>query len=381
MTDSPTAQADDAAPDSTPLTAAPQTVLQAIYDYFSARGTWPTFIQIDRPIRREHGWDTADIVQQLPASVLVRPRGNFRPVPQDELRLTLEGIAACRGSEQDTARFVQTLRWLAQQEVDYQPATDTDDPMPRVTSAATATQLGLDANDSLSLQRLYAMLDLDHWGLGGFAQMNDGSWYVTLTPDIWRFRHVQTVDDCIKARKDWLAEGRTLPSATTVVNYSFPALAAFGPAIAPQTIDGGSATPDIEPPKALRSPYIAKQVTDTIRAKAGQSRFDLTKLLALIAELNDNYANENTYAAHALLRAILDHAPPILGYPTFQEAVNNYQWSRTDKQYMRKLLDFRSQADDALHRPISGKASLLDFTHMPPGIWVNQLLQECSDKL
>ena len=30
-------------------------VLQGIYDYFRAHGSWPTFIAIDRPFRREYG--------------------------------------------------------------------------------------------------------------------------------------------------------------------------------------------------------------------------------------------------------------------------------------------------------------------------------------
>jgi hypothetical protein len=126
---------------------------------------------------------------------------------------------------------------------------------------------------------------------------------------------------------------------------------------------------------ATRPPYIAAQITDAILAKAEQYRFDVTKLLALIAELNDNYA------AHALLRAVLDHIPPILGYRTFEQAVNNHQWTQTDRQYARKLLDFRAQADDALHRPISRQVSLLDFAALPPGIWINRLLQECADRL
>ncbi len=349
--------------------------MQAIYDYFSTHGAWPKFTQIDRPIRREHDWDIADIVQELSESVLIPPRpGGLRPVPQDHLQLTLQGIATCAGSTQDTERFVQTLRWLAQQEMAYGPAIDTDNALPRVPSSEIAAHLGLGADDPLSLQRLHSMLDLDHWGLGGFGEAEDHSWYVMLTPDIWRFRHVQTVEDCVKVRADWVAEGQRhqFPSGT-FMHFNGPVQSPFA--------TFGTAPADAEPPETSRPPYIAEQITDAIRAKAGQSRFDLTKLLALIAELNDNCAEQHTYAAHALLRAVLDHIPPILGYRTFEQAVNNYQWPRTDKQYMRKLLDFRSQGDDALHRPISEKVSLLDFSDMPPGIWINQLLQECADRL
>jgi hypothetical protein len=64
--------------------------------------------------------------------------------------------------------------------------------------------------------------------------------------------------------------------------------------------------------------YISEDIVTAIRGKADQSKLDVAKLLALVEELNDNCARKNTYAAHALLRAILDHIPPILGCAGFQ---------------------------------------------------------------
>jgi hypothetical protein len=124
--------------------------------------------------------------------------------------------------------------------------------------------------------------------------------------------------------------------------------------------------------------YIDAQVIAAITAQQGTDQFDRSKLLRLIGELNDNYARGNSYAVHALLRAILDHIPPLLGCASFAAAVNNYQWSRTDQVYMRKLLDFKLQADDVLHRQISNKPDLITLHDAPPRAWVNRLLQECT---
>ena len=107
-------------------------------------------------------------------------------------------------------------------------------------------------------------------------------------------------------------------------------------------------------------------------------QLDYSKLLRLIDELNENYARSNAYAAHALLRAILDHIPPILGFKRFDEVANNYPWSITDKGHMSKLLRFKGQADDALHRPISSRRDLIGIDDMPPRLFVNRLLQECD---
>ncbi len=45
---------------------------------------------------------------------------------------------------------------------------------------------------------------------------------------------------------------------------------------------------------------------------------------------------------------------------------------------MRKLLEFKLQADDVLHRQISSKSDLLTIDDMPPRAYINRLLQECS---
>ena len=113
----------------------------------------------------------------------------------------------------------------------------------------------------------------------------------------------------------------------------------------------------------------------------GNSTFDVGKLLSLIKELNANYADGHTYGSHALLRAILDHVPPILGQTGFGGVASSYRWTRTDKGYMQQLLSCKTQADDALHRQISSKQCVLRFSDLPASVCVNRLLQECIDKL
>jgi hypothetical protein len=63
--------------------------------------------------------------------------------------------------------------------------------------------------------------------------------------------------------------------------------------------------------------------------------FDWSKLLQLAAEVNASYRRGNAYAVHALLRAILDHVPPL--------------------------------------------RDLLSIEDVPPRAWINRLLQECSN--
>jgi hypothetical protein len=98
-----------------------------------------------------------------------------------------------------------------------------------------------------------------------------------------------------------------------------------------------------------------------VRTQAGEGgRWSCTELLGLLQELEDNYREGNGYAAHALLRAVLD---------------------RTDRSYVKRLAAFRDQADDALHRPINRSPDLLTVEDMPPRAAVNSFLRECASGL
>lgn len=136
-------------------------------------------------------------------------------------------------------------------------------------------------------------------------------------------------------------------------------------------VDGGRSA-------AAKTAYIDADVATAVMARAEELGLRADKLRRLIEELNDNYDRGNTYAAHALLRTLLDHIPPLLDCREFQQLVNNYRWTRGDASYVRRLDAFRLQANDALHRTISRKADLLVMDDMPPRIWINRLLRECA---
>jgi hypothetical protein len=140
----------------------------------------------------------------------------------------------------------------------------------------------------------------------------------------------------------------------------------------------GQSRRDAQPVTARPGPCVDAGVAASLAARAGMLGFDPAEIARLIDELNDNYSRGNAYAAHALLRAILDHVPPMLGCADFKAVANNHLWGRTDRNYVRRLLDFKLQADDALHRQISATTDLLGLDDMPPRVWVNRILQECA---
>ena len=95
-------------------------VLQAIYDHLRDHGSWPTFAQVDRVLDRRLGIEDAQaVLAQLPSGYLPRSWNRTGYVDNDEVRLTLRGIAACAGSVPDLQRLVEFLRWAAEKERNY----------------------------------------------------------------------------------------------------------------------------------------------------------------------------------------------------------------------------------------------------------------------
>ncbi|MGW0712648.1 hypothetical protein ACWD4G_43100 [Streptomyces sp. NPDC002643] len=55
---------------------------------------------------------------------------------------------------------------------------------------------------------------------------------------------------------------------------------------------------------------------------------------------------------------------------------------RTDKKYMARLLEFKNQADDVLHRQIRHSKDVIAMHDLLPfGAYFNALLRECIGKL
>ncbi len=48
--------------------------------------------------------------------------------------------------------------------------------------------------------------------------------------------------------------------------------------------------------------------------------FDLKKAIQICLEINFNYKYGNYFSTGMLIRALLDHFPPIFGYTTFKDA-------------------------------------------------------------
>lgn len=91
----------------------------------------------------------------------------------------------------------------------------------------------------------------------------------------------------------------------------------------------------------------------------GGGQWDFARLVELCRELNVAAANRCHMSTAMLLRTILNHVPPTLGFNTFAEVANNYGGPKSHKSFkgsMQRLEgSLRNIADMHLHSPIRAR--------------------------
>lgn len=101
---------------------------------------------------------------------------------------------------------------------------------------------------------------------------------------------------------------------------------------------------------------------DGVRVEALRGKniaYDLSRLLQMLTELDHAYAAESYISVTLIVRAILDHVPPLFGLGTFAEVVNNYKGTKSFKDSINHLENSsRKIADSYLHTRIRSKETL-----------------------
>ncbi len=77
--------------------------------------------------------------------------------------------------------------------------------------------------------------------------------------------------------------------------------------------------------------------------------FDLTRLIKLCKELNDNYSLGNYLSCGMILRSILDHVPPVFKMKSFEEVSSNYG-SQSFKDVVKPLQESTKKIVDPYHQ-------------------------------
>ena len=132
---------------------------------------------------------------------------------------------------------------------------------------------------------------------------------------------------------------------------------------------------DQESDQGSASYVSASRIAALVESKSEQ--FDFRRLVQLLQELNAAYSNSNYLSMALLVRAIIDHVPPIFGCDNFGQVANNYPGTRSFKKNMDHLNNaLRNVADSYLHTHIRSKEDLPTFLQVDFRSQLDQLLGE-----
>lgn len=125
---------------------------------------------------------------------------------------------------------------------------------------------------------------------------------------------------------------------------------------------------------AVDGSYLDKKRFQALKKKTG--KLDFSRLLQMLTELDHAFSLENYISVILLVRAILDHIPPIFSLNTFAEVANNYG-TKSFKDSMSHLENSsRKIADSYLHTKIRNKETLPNKTQVNFSNDIDVLLAE-----
>ena len=108
--------------------------------------------------------------------------------------------------------------------------------------------------------------------------------------------------------------------------------------------------------------------------------FDFSRLIKICREINSACENGNYFSIGALLRVILDHVPPSLGFSTFGEVSASYPGKSLKEVFNHLEKGCRKISDGLLHQSIRKRESLPNFNQVNYISQIDALLAEIVRK-
>ncbi|MCX4627564.1 hypothetical protein [Streptomyces sp. NBC_01443] len=342
------------------LTQDQHTLLTAIAHPWLNTGEWPRWANVQHQYDLR-GQDADDILNSLPYVGIEGPFAASygfvfyprpRVGPRDRVRLTVAASLVLPEVKMAAGEpFVKALRHMIDL---YTSRTITDD-LPTLILRSTELAAAHPGLKPWFVQVLPDLLSHEPAISTGGVHLADGRWERAVTRSVMKYIGVDTVEKYI---------GKTIEIVTANAAEITPA---------------GTTESQVSLPG--RGPYIDPALLNDLEKAAQTSTWKLHKLIALCRELNDNYAASNPYASAALIRAILDHIPPVFGHQDFKQvaAQHTFSMQRTDKAHAQRLAAFKDIAHDGLHRPISTAAvPAIGMDDLEPPARLNAILHELA---
>lgn len=106
------------------------------------------------------------------------------------------------------------------------------------------------------------------------------------------------------------------------------------------------------------------------------SKFDFSRLVRICEEINIANKNGCFITVGALIRILIDHVPPILGFDTFKMVASSYPGKSLKETFSHLENGSRKVSDGLIHQSIRKKESLPNLTQVNYSANIDVLLSE-----
>ncbi|MGW4778432.1 hypothetical protein ACWEPA_17430 [Streptomyces filamentosus] len=375
------------------LEPAQRKLLVHIAEAWLQTGEWPQWGYVQHAFDR-FDLDAERLLRSLPRvgadTVFAAGYGYTTAIPQhlrenDPVRLTVASSLVVEQMKEIVGlHFARVLQTMVKLYLDTEPTLPGEPPRPMLKADRLRSLVN---RGKPGHQRVYphrfiqALPELLAYepaiAVGSRSLPPDGAWQLEITRSVLLFRNVRRIEDYVYKTCETVTAtaaryagdtGRLLAPTSDSRFGSFDETGLWDPTSVPPTAS----------PADARPPYLDDDLLTQIETTAPSTRWKVDKLLTLCAELNDSYASNNAYTCAALIRAVLDHIPPVFGHRDFKQvaAQHTFTVQRTDKAHAQKLAGFKDIADDALHRPISANIPLITMNDIPEPARLRAVLHE-----
>ncbi|MDX3354822.1 hypothetical protein PV703_16220 [Streptomyces sp. ME01-24h] len=254
-----------------------------------------------------------------------------------------------------------------------------------VPSPTEVTQTWLESEDLLraipnmdprfvaALPEVLATEPVTRGGSSSGPNPGDPTWRKEITREVLRYADVLNLPAYV-AKVGELTVQQVIDAQRTYPGVDLSG--AFGQQF---SLPAAAGVPAVEEPAAEQAPepelYVDPRHIENWEQAAAATKWDVSRLSALTDDLNANYAQERPYSCLMLIRAIMDHIPPLFGHNLFSQVASQFPGTRTDKAYVKALGDNRLLGDDVLHRHIGEQLPRITMHEVPARIFLDALLR------
>jgi hypothetical protein len=171
-------------------------LLQTVWDLLAEQSHWPTYGHVDRRLYQGHGLDIDRVLRRTRDTLLVggRRQGGAEANPDEQLRLTIAGAAACSGTSAVVASFLRAVQTAVRLEAEHADGSEPSMTADQVIEGASDGQRrGDPAIGELALQ--VGLLLSQEWGWLGSCQLYEGGWRIGITRRVRAYRDVASLED------------------------------------------------------------------------------------------------------------------------------------------------------------------------------------------